>query len=142
MKKLNLLFILLLCSCGINSSFSKTCTKEIKNANFSEKTIMYIKYNGNDLVDDAYITKRYKSLKRDSIEIITNIKSSIEEYNNKYGGTGIKYKVLNDELNKYEIKYYLPVKQLDEDVLNDFKIYKNSGKLFKMLKKENMECEG
>lgn len=140
MKRIYLIVFLLLCSCGLNDSFSKTCIYEVKNPYFSEKTTMKIIYSGNDLIESAVIIKNYKSVNSD--DIVSDIKSSISEYNNKYGGSGIKYSINKNLDDEYEIEYFIPVKSVDENVLNDFKLQKNSVKLFKSLKKENIECEG
>lgn len=141
MRKIFLVLLLLLCSCELNDEFSRTCKYEVKNKNFKEKTIMEIVYNGDDQVKEAFVTKDYKS-SNDGLEIISDIKASINEYNNKYGDTGIRYEVIKDTTYEYKVRYYLPVKDLSDDVLNDFKLQKNSIKLFRKLEIENIECEG
>lgn len=141
MRKIFLVLLLLLCSCELNDEFSRTCKYEVKNKNFKEKTIMEIMYNGDDQVKEAFVTKDYKS-SNDGLEIISDIKASINEYNNKYGDTGIRYEVIKDTTYEYKVRYYLPVKDLSDDVLNDFKLQKNSIKLFRKLEIENIECEG
>ena len=140
MKKLYFILLLLFCSCTINDSFSKTCNYEIKNSSFSEKAIYKINYNGDDIVENAVVIKNYKSSSGN--DITTDIKNVIEEYNNKYGGTGIKYSINKNLDDEYEIEYFIPVKSIDENILNDFKLEKNSVKLFRSFKKENIECEG
>ena len=140
MKKLYFILLLLFCSCSVNDSFSKTCNYEIKNSSFSEKTIYKINYNGDDIVENAVVIKNYKSSSGN--DITTDIKNVIEEYNNKYGGTGIKYSINKNLDDEYEIEYFIPVKSIDENILNDFKLEKNSVKLFRSFKKENIECEG
>lgn len=140
MKKILLIMMLLLCSCSINDSFSKTCESEIKSSSFSEKTTYTINYNGDDVVENALIIKNYKSF--DENDIVNDIKDIIEEYNNKYGGSGIKYSINKDLIDEFEIEYFIPVKSLDDSILNDFKLGKNSVKLFRNFKKENIECEG
>ena len=134
MKKLYFILLLLFCS------FSKTCNYEIKNSSFSEKTIYKINYNGDDIVENAVVIKNYKSSSGN--DITTDINNVIEEYNNKYGGTGIKYSINKNLDDEYEIEYFIPVKSIDENILNDFKLEKNSVKLFRSFKKENIECEG
>lgn len=140
MKKIYLIFLLLLCSCSIDDSFSKTCESEIKSSSFNEKTIYKINYNGDDVVENALVIKNYKSF--DENDIVNDIKDIIEEYNSKYGGSGIKYNINKDLENEFEIEYFIPVKLVDESILNDFKLEKNSVKLFRNFKKENIECEG
>ena len=140
MKKLYFILLLLFCSCSVNDSFSKTCDYEINNSSFSEKTIYKINYNGDDIVENAVVIKNYKSSSGN--DITTDIKNVIEEYNNKYGGTGIKYSINKNLDDEYEIEYFIPVKSIDENILNDFKLEKNSVKLFRSFKKENIECEG
>lgn len=139
MKKICLV-LLLLCSCSIDDSFSKNCSYEIKSSSFSERTNYTINYNGDDVVESALVKKNYKSF--DGNDITSDIKKVIEDYNNKYGGTGIKYSINKDLEDEYEIEYFIPVKSVDENILNDFKLKKNSVKLFRSLKKENIECEG
>lgn len=139
MKKICLILLLLLCSCGVNNSFSKKCSHEIKNNSFREKTNYIINYNGDDKVESAIVIKNYKSLSGN--DITKDIKRIIEKYNNKYGGSGIKYRTNKDLEDEYEIEYFIPVKSIDENILNDFKLKNNSIKLFKNLKKENIECE-
>lgn len=140
MKRIYLILLLFFCSCSIDDSFSKTCVQEIKSSSFSEKTIYDIKYDGDDIVEKAIVVKNYKSF--DGNDITSDIKKVIGDYNNKYGGTGIKYSVNKDLEDEYEIEYFIPVKSLDENILNDFKLEKNSVKLFRSFKKENIECEG
>lgn len=140
MKKIYLIFLLLLCSCSIDDSFSKTCESEIKSSSFNEKIIYKVNYNGDDVVENALVIKNYKSF--DENDIVNDIKDIIEEYNSKYGGSGIKYNINKDLENEFEIEYFIPVKLVDESILNDFKLEKNSVKLFRNFKKENIECEG
>lgn len=140
MKKIYLIFLLLFCSCNINDSFNKTCIHEVKSSSFSEKTTYKINYNGDDVVENALVIKNYKSF--DENDIVKDIKDIIEEYNNKYGGSGIKYSINKDLIDEFEIEYFIPVKSLDDSILNDFKLEKNSVKLFRSFKKENIECEG
>ena len=140
MKKIYLIFLLLFCSCSINDSFSKTCENEIKSSSFSEKTTYTINYNGDDVVENALVIKNYKSFHEN--DIVNDIKDIIEEYNSKYGGSGIKYSINKDLENEFEIEYFIPVKSVDDSILNDFKLEKNSVKLFRSFKKENIECEG
>ena len=139
MRKIYLIFLLLLCSCSVNDSFSKTCKQEIKSPYFTEKTTMKITYNGDDIVENAIVIKNYKSLGEN--DITKDIKDIIKEYNNKYGGSGIKYSINKDLEDEYEIEYFIPVKSVNEKILNDFKVEKNSVKLFRSFKKENIECE-
>lgn len=140
MKKVYLIFLLFLCSCSVNDSFSKTCDYEIKNSSFSEKTTYKINYNGDDVVENALVIKNYKSFSGN--DITTDIKDIIFDYNNKYGDTGIKYSINKDLEDEFEIEYFIPVKEVEEDILNDFKLEKNSIKLFRSFKKDNIECEG
>lgn len=140
MKKICLVLLLFLCSCSIDDSFSKKCSYEIKSSSFSERTNYTINYNGDDIVEEAIVTKNYKSF--DGNDITSDIKKVIEEYNNKYGGTGIKYSINKDLEDEYEIEYFIPVKSVDEIILKDFNLEKNSVKLFRSFKKENIECEG
>lgn len=139
MRKIYLILLLLLCSCGINNSFSKTCKYEIKSNLFREKTTYKIEYV-DDMVKQAIVTKNYKSF--DGNDAADDVKKIISEFNNKYGGTGIKYIINKDLENEFEIEYFIPVKSVDENVLNDFKLEKKSVKLFRNFKKENIECEG
>ena len=140
MKKICLVLLLFLCSCSIDDSFSKKCSYEIKSSSFSERTNYTINYNGDDIVEEAIVTKNYKSF--DGNDAADDVKKIISEFNNKYGGTGIKYIINKNLENEFEIEYFIPVKSVDENVLNDFKLEKKSVKLFRNFKKENIECEG
>ena len=111
-----------------------------KNSSFSEKTTYKINYNGDDVVENALVIKNYKSFSGN--DITTDIKDIIFDYNNKYGDTGIKYSINKDLEDEFEIEYFIPVKEVEEDILNDFKLEKNSVKLFRSFKKDNIECEG
>ena len=139
MKKIGLILLLLLCSCTVNNSLSKTCKEEIKNSSFKEKTTYKINYSGNDVIENVVIIKNYKS--SDNNDITKDIKKTIKDYINKYGGTGIKYTVNKELEDELEIEYFIPVKSVDETILKDFKLEKNSVKLFKNFKKNNIECE-
>ena len=139
MKKIGLILLLLLCSCTVNNSLSKTCKEEIKNSSFKEKTTYKINYSGNDVIENVVIIKNYKS--SDNNDITKDIKKTIKDYINKYGGTGIKYTVNKELEDELEIEYFIPVKSVDETILKDFKLEKNSVKLFENFKKNNIECE-
>ena len=139
MRKIFLIFLLFICSCTVNNSFSKSCTYEIKSTSFSEKVNYIINYNGDDEVENAIVIRNYKSFGGN--DITEDIKKTIVEFNNKYGGSGIKYSINKDLEDEYEIEYFIPVKSASEKVLSDFKLVKNSVKLFRNLKKENIECE-
>ena len=140
MRKFSLVFLLLLCSCSVNNKFSKTCSYEIKSTSFIEKTTYKIYYSGDDLIESAVVINNYKSFEGN--DTTSDIKDTIKEYNNKYGGSGIKYTINKDLNDEFEIEYYIPVKSIDENILNDFKLEKKSAKLFRRFKKNNIECEG
>lgn len=139
MKKISLFLLLLLCSCTVNNSLSKTCKEEIKNSSFKEKTTYKINYSGNDIIENVVIIKNYKS--SDNNDITKDIKKTIKDYINKYGGTGIKYTINKELEDEFEIEFFIPVKSVDETILKDFKLEKKSVKLFKEFKKNNIECE-
>ena len=140
MKKIGFLLIIFLCSCSINNELKSTCAYESKNINFSEKTVIDITYNGDDVLKEAVVTKKYKSLTEDGDEIISDIKSSVGSFNNKYGDSGIKYSVLKDESDYYVVKYFVPGSASNK-ILQDFKLNKNTKKVFQDFKKNNIECE-
>lgn len=143
MKRIVILILAIcLTGCVGNEDFSKTCTNSMKTTHLEDNTSIYVVYNNDDKVKEATVTKSYKAIDKDGEDIIKDIKSSIEEYNYKYGDSGIKFYLSKDSNDEYEIKYYLPVPSLDDEILADFKLKKNSAKLFRSLKKENMECGG
>ena len=49
--------------------------------------------------------------------------------------------VSKDEDDEWELKYYLDVPNLDDDILDEFMIRKNSIKFFNKMRDENIECE-
>ncbi|MBR3199187.1 MAG: hypothetical protein IKG27_04145 [Bacilli bacterium] len=142
MKKLFLILILFLTGCAVNTDFNKVCTYETKTTHLNDKTSIDVTYNSDDLINEAVVIKTYKALDKDGINTLKNIKLSIESYNTKYSDMDIEYYVYKDSDEEFIVKYKLDVQKLDNDVLKDFKLRKNSIKFFNKMREANIECEG
>ena len=53
----------------------------------------------------------------------------------------MKITVSKDEDNEWEVKYYLDVPKLSDEVIEEFMIRRNSIRFFNKMKDENIECE-
>ncbi len=142
MKKIILILILFLTGCVSNTDFNKVCTYETKTVHLNDKMIIDVTYNSDDLINEAVITKEYKALDKEGIDTIKNIKKSLESYNSKYSDMDIKYYVYKDSDDEFTVKYKLYVQKLDNEILKDFKLRKNSIKFFNKMREANIECEG
>ncbi len=142
MKKYLILSLLfLLAGCIRNEDFKKTCSYEVTSAHFKDKTTIYVTYDNEDLIKTATITKNYLAIDKEGNEIINQIKAANQAYNVKFGGSDVKIATSISKNNEYEIKYYLDVQNISDDILNEFKIRKNSSKFFNKMKNEKIECE-
>ena len=142
MKKIILILILFLTGCVSNTDFNKVCTYETKTVHLNDKMIIDVTYNSDDLINEAVITKEYKALDKEGIDTIKNIKKSLESYKSKYSDMDIKYYVYKDSDDEFTVKYKLYVQKLDNEILKDFKLRKNSIKFFNKMREANIECEG
>ena len=143
MKKILLLFLIIMLSgCVKNEDFSKVCKYKNNNPHLSEETVINVFYDNSDRVNTATILKKYKALDDIGELTLNSIIKNIDLYNNKFGGTGVKYSIIKKDEYNFNYKYYLDVKSLNEKVLDEFKIKKNSVRFFNYMKKNNIECEG
>ena len=144
MKKILIcLFCLCLTGCIVsNEDFNKTCTKVKKTENLKDTMSIYVTYDNEDVVKEAIVTKTYKALNDEGKSILKDIKESAISFNEKYAGNdNIKITVSKDEDDKWQLKYYLTVSKLSEDILDEFKIKQNSIKFFNKMRDENIECK-
>ena len=141
-KLLILLCVFCLTGCVKNEDFSKTCTSLTKSSSIKDKTSIYVVYDADDRVKSAVVTKNYKALNEDGIKLLDDIKEASSSYNKRYASSNIKITVSKDDKDVYEMKYYLNVLKLNENILNDFNIKKNSIKFFNKMRDKNIECEG
>ena len=142
MKKIICLFlIIVLTGCIANSDLKKTCTYENKTTHIDDKTIIEVIYDGDDVVKEAIITKKYKALDEKGVLTLKNIKESNETYNKRYSDMEIMYYVSKDIDNEFTVKYKLDVQKIDNIILKEFNLRKNAIKFFNKMREENIECE-
>ena len=143
MKKIIIcfIFVLLLSGCVTNEDFNKTCKYNRKTSHIEDSTEINVTYDNKDTVKKAVVQKTYKALDDEGIEALKDIKEAINSYNNKYAGTDIEVALSSAENEKYSIKYYLNVLNLNEKILKEFEIEKNSIKFFNKMRQKNIECE-
>ena len=144
MKKfLICLFCLCLTGCIVsNEDFEKTCKMVKKSENIKDTYSIHIIYDNEDVVKEAIVTRNYKAIYEEGKDILEDIKKSATSFNEKYAfNEGIKITVSKDENDEWELKYYLDVQNLDDDILDEFMIRKNSIKFFNKMSDENIECE-
>ena len=144
MKKfLICLFCLCLTGCIVsNEDFEKTCKMVKKSENIKDIYSIHIIYDNEDVVKEAIVTRNYKAIYEEGKDILEDIKKSATSFNEKYAfNEEIKITVSKDENDEWELKYYLDVQNLDDDILDEFMIRKNSIKFFNKMSDENIECE-
>ena len=143
MKKILIcLFCLFLTGCVSNEDFEKTCTKVTNSENIKDTYIINVTYDNKDTVKKAIVTRKYKSLNDEGKKVLENIKESATTYNEKYADNdNIKITVSKDEDDEWQLKYYLTVPKLSDDILEEFMIRKNSIRFFNKMKDENMNCK-
>lgn len=145
MKKILIcLFCLCLTGCIVsNEDFEKTCTSVKKSENIKDTYSIQVIYDNEDVVKEAIVIRDYKSLNEEGNSILKDIKESATLFNEKYAGDeSIKITVSKDEDDEWEVKYYLDVPKLSDDILDEFMIRKNSIRFFNKMRDENIECEG
>lgn len=143
MKKI-LIFIFVLCltGCVTNADFEKTCKVVKKSESLNDIMSIHVTYDNEDVLKEAVVTRTYEALNDDGVKLLESIKESGVSFNEKYAFNGnIKITVSKDEDDIWELKYYLDVPNLDNDILEEFMLKKNSIKFFNKMKKENIECE-
>ncbi len=140
MRKLILILVLfLITGCASNEDFKKECFFENKSNNLSDRISMVIYYDSDDVVKNVSITRNFKT---DDVSTLGNIKKSSLEYINRYGKENITVSVSKDSSSEYELKYNFDARKVDEDVLEEFNLRKNSIRMFQRFKRVNIECEG
>lgn len=124
-----------------NEDFEKTCTLTKKSDSIKDKMSIYVKYDNEDNVKEAVVTRRYEVLD-DNEDILKEIKESGVSFNERYASEdGMKITVSLDNEDVWEVKYYLDIVNLKESILDDFMLKKNSVKFFNKMRDENIECK-
>ena len=143
MKKI-LILLVCLCLSGCivrNDDFEKTCTRTLNSDNLIDKTDIHVSYDNEDNINEAIVTKRYEVLGED-LTLLEDIKKSATILNEKYAfNNNIRITVSIDEDDVWEVKYYLDVPKISDNILEEFSLKKNSIKFFNKMRKENIECE-
>ena len=143
MKKI-LILLVCLCLTGCivrNDDFEKTCTKVLNSDNLIDKTDIHVSYDNEDNINEAIVTKRYEVLGED-LTLLEDIKKSATILNEKYAfNNNIRITVSIDEDDVWEVKYYLDVPKISDNILEEFSLKKNSIKFFNKMRKDNIECE-
>ena len=144
MKKL-LILLVTLCLTGCivsNEDFEKTCKMVKTSENLKDTYSIHVTYDNKDVVKEAIVTRTYKALNENGKDILEDIKESATSFNEKYAGNkNMKITVSKDEDDEWQLKYYLTVPKLSDDILDEFMIKKNSIKFFNKMRDENIECE-
>ena len=142
MKKLiTLLFVSLLtlfciCACDSTEVFSKECKQTISTPDLNFKQNINFTYNNKDELLKIEVINNYIS------DDLKQIKQSASAYNNtlakeKYA----KIEILNDENDKYSVKYIFDVTKMDEKALNRYDLQKNWIKLNNKINQSNLTCK-
>lgn len=142
-KVLILLITLCLTGCIVsNDDFEKTCKTVKKTENLRDTYSIHVTYDNEDTVKEAVVTRTYKALNEEGKTTLEEIKESATSFNEKYAGNdNIKITVAKDEEDEWQLKYYLDVPNLDNNVLNEFMLRKNSIRFFNKMRDKNIECE-
>lgn len=144
MKKVLILLIAFsLTGCIVrNEDFESTCEVNKNSENISDNMSIYVTYDNEDNVKEAIVTHTYKALNDEGKTILEEIKISATSFNEKYAGNeNIKITVAKDEEDEWQLKYYLDVPNLENDVLNEFMLRKNSVRFFNKMRDQNIECD-
>ena len=144
MKKVLILLIAFsLTGCIVrNEDFESTCEVNKNSENISDNMSIHVTYDNEDNVKEAIVTHTYKALNDEGKTILEEIKTSATSFNEKYAGNeNIKITVSKDEEDEWQLKYYLDVPNLDNDVLNEFMLRKNSVRFFNKMRDQNIECD-
>ena len=144
MKKV-LILVVSLCLTGCivsNEDFEKTCEVVNKSENINDTYSIHVTYDNEDVIKEAIVTRTYKALNDNGKDILDDIKESATSFNEKYADNGnIKITVAKDKDDEWQLKYYLTVPKLSDDILDEFMIKKNSIRFFNKMRDENIECE-
>lgn len=142
-KVLILLIALCLTGCIVrNEDFESTCEVNNDTENISDNMSVHVTYDNEDTVKKAVVTRTYKALNDEGKATLEKIKTSATSFNEKYAGNeNIKITVAKDEEDEWQLKYYLDVPNLDNDVLNEFMLRKNSVRFFNKMRDQNIECD-
>ena len=144
MKKVLILLIAFsLTGCIVrNEDFESTCEVNKNSENISDNMSIHVTYDNEDNVKEAIVTHTYKALNDEGKTILEEIKTSATSFNEKYAGNeNIKITVAKDEEVEWQLKYYLDVPNLENDVLNEFMLRKNSVRFFNKMRDQNIECD-
>ena len=144
MKKVLILLIAFsLTGCIVrNEDFESTCEVNKNSENISDNMSIHVTYDNEDNVKEAIVTHTYKALNDEGKTILEEIKISAISFNEKYAGNeNIKITVAKDEEDEGQLKYYLDVPNLENDVLNEFMLRKNSVRFFNKMRDQNIECD-
>lgn len=144
MKKILILLIAFsLTGCIVrNEDFESTCEINKNSENISDNMSIHVTYDNDDNVKEAVVTYTYKALNDEGKTILEEIKESATSFNEKYADNeNIKITVAKDEEDEWQLKYYLDVPNLDNDVLNEFMLRKNSVRFFNKMRDQNIECD-
>ena len=144
MKKVLILLIAFsLTGCIVrNEDFESTCEVNKNSENISDNMSIYVTYDNEDNVKEAIVTHTYKALNDEGKTTLEEIKTSATSFNEKYAGNeNIKITVAKDEEDEWQLKYYLDVPNLENDVLNEFMLRKNSVRFFNKMRDQNIECD-
>lgn len=142
-KVLILLIALCLTGCIVrNEDFESTCEVNNDTENISDNMSVHVTYDNEDIVKKAVVTRTYKALNDEGKATLEEIKMSATSFNEKYvGSENIKITVAKDEEDEWQLKYYLDVPNLENDVLNEFMLRKNSVRFFNKMRDQNIECD-
>ena len=144
MKKI-LILLIALCLTGCivrNEDFESTCEVNKDSENISDNMSIHVTYDNEDNVKEAVVTRTYKALNDEGRTILEEIRTSATSFNEKYvGNENIKITVAKDEEDEWQLKYYLDVPNLENDVLNEFMLRKNSVRFFNKMRDQNIECD-
>ena len=144
MKKVLILLIAFsLTGCIVrNEDFESTCEVNKNSENISDNMSIHVTYDNEDNVKEAVVIRTYKALNDEGKTILVEIKISATTFNEKYAGNeNIKITVAKDEEDEWQLKYYLDVPNLENDVLNEFMLRKNSVRFFNKMRDQNIECD-
>lgn len=144
MKKVLILLIAFsLTGCIVrNEDFESTCEVNKNSENISDNMSIHVTYDNEDNVKEAIVTHTYKALNDEGKTTLEEIKTSATSFNEKYAGNeNIKIMVAKDEEDEWQLKYYLDVPNLENDVLNEFMLRKNSVRFFNKMRDQNIECD-
>ena len=144
MKKILILLIAFsLTGCIVrNEDFESTCEVNKNSENISDNMSIHVTYDNEDNVKEAIVTHTYKALNDEGKTTLEEIKTSATSFNEKYAGNeNIKITVAKDEEDEWQLKYYLDVPNLENDVLNEFMLRKNSVRFFNKMRDQNIECD-